>query len=100
MKDSPMKNTSYWKGKHSESSDASALKFKEGGYTSHGPGSVSPLKELITAAMAAIQIGSMIKGAITGKKSKYKQAMSAAGSQSRSGATMNQGISAGPKSNF
>ncbi len=95
MKDSPMKNTSYWKSKHSESSDASALKFKEGGFTS------SPLKiEPVTAIMAAISLASMAKGAIDKKKAKHAAGMSAAGSKASSGATMSQGIKEGPKGGF
>ena len=89
MKDSPMKNTSYWKSKHSDSSDASALKFKEGGYTS-----ASPCKEPISIA---IGLASMYAAHKRAKKAKYEQGMSAAGSKASAGATMSQGISAGPK---
>jgi len=94
MKDSPMKNTTYWKSKHSESSEASALKYKSGGYTS------SPLKEPISLIMAGLSVASMIKGASDKKKAKHAAGMSAAGSKAESGATMSQGIKEGPKGGF
>ena len=103
MKDSPMKNTSYYKAKHSESTEASALKFNEGGYTSHGPGSVSkpsPAKLpplVIPIATAVISAAAAAKGAHDKKKAKHAAGMASAGSKAASGASMSQGISAGPK---
>ena len=98
MKDSPMKNTSYYKAKHSESTEASALKFNEGGYTS-----ASPLKAPITTAAiisGVVALGGMTKAHIDKKKAERKAGHAAAAQQAKSGATMEQGVKEGPKGGF
>ena len=94
MKDSPMKNTTYYKTKHSESSDTSALKFKEGGYTS-----ASPFKEPFTLIGLGLTAASMIKGASDKKKATYAAGMSSAGAKASSGAQMGA-LSKGPTGGF